>query len=169
MSESAPAGAMSDAVRWACALVLGGIGIFGVSLSLHSEDPRQSTHEGNAPAGLTRSLVSERVEYQTGQQEPSPTDAPIDAPTGKGAPVADAESPSAPTRDDAPGIQKLISINSASVAELELLPRIGPVMAQRIIEDRNANGPFRDIADLQRVRGIGPKTAEKLEPLISFE
>lgn len=158
---------MSDAVRWACALVLGGIGIFGVSLSLHSEDPRQSTHEGNAPAGLTRSLAAERVEYQTGQQEPNPTDAVTDAPIAKDASAA--ESPSTPTRDDAPGIQKLISINSASVAELELLPRIGPVMAQRIIEDRNANGPFRDIADLQRVRGIGPKTAEKLEPLIAFE
>lgn len=62
-----------------------------------------------------------------------------------------------------------IAVNSASAAELQLLPRIGPVLAQRIIDDRAANGPYRSLSDLQRVRGIGPKTAEQLEALVRFD
>jgi competence ComEA-like helix-hairpin-helix protein len=62
-----------------------------------------------------------------------------------------------------------ICINTASAAELELLPQIGPALATRIIEHRAAHGPFRTPADLDKVRGIGEKTLEKLVPLVSFE
>ncbi len=51
-----------------------------------------------------------------------------------------------------------ISINSASQRELEILPRIGPAMAKRIIAAR----PFMKIDDLLKVKGVGPKTFEKL-------
>ena len=61
---------------------------------------------------------------------------------------------------------KLINVNTAGRAELELLPRIGPTLAQRIIEEREANGQFRSADDLQRVRGIGEKTVENLRALI---
>lgn len=57
----------------------------------------------------------------------------------------------------------LIDINAASAAELEMLPGIGPTLAKRIIEERRANGVFERVADLQRVRGIGPRTVEKIE------
>ncbi|MFI4871083.1 MAG: ComEA family DNA-binding protein, partial [Phycisphaerales bacterium JB061] len=67
------------------------------------------------------------------------------------------------------GIQKLVNVNTASSAELQLLPGIGPVMAGRIIEDRTTNGLYRSPADLDRVKGIGPKTLEKLTPLIRFD
>ena len=48
-----------------------------------------------------------------------------------------------------------ISINSASAAELEGLPGVGPVLAERIVQWRTANGPFRSIDELGEVSGIG--------------
>jgi competence protein ComEA len=62
-----------------------------------------------------------------------------------------------------------IDVNRASVAELQLLPRIGPTLAARIVEERERSGAFRDLADLGRVRGIGPRTLERLAPLATAE
>jgi competence protein ComEA len=61
----------------------------------------------------------------------------------------------------------LVNINSASQDELETLPGIGPVTAQKIIEFRELNGPFIGIEDIQKVSGIGPATFEKLRDLIT--
>ena len=61
----------------------------------------------------------------------------------------------------------LVNINTAPAAALETLPRIGPAMAQRIIEYREANGPFASIQDIQNVPGVGPATFEGLKDLIS--
>ena len=60
-----------------------------------------------------------------------------------------------------------VNINLAMAAELETLPRIGPAMAQRIIEYREANGPFASIEDIQNVPGIGPATYAGLKDLIT--
>lgn len=57
---------------------------------------------------------------------------------------------------------KMIDLNTASAGELDLLPRIGPALAERIIADREENGAYETIEELERVRGIGPKTIEKL-------
>ena len=48
-----------------------------------------------------------------------------------------------------------ISINSASLSELQTLPGVGPVLAQRIVEFRDVNGPFGAVEDLLDVPGIG--------------
>jgi comEA protein len=53
-----------------------------------------------------------------------------------------------------------IDINTASASELERLDGIGPVLAQRIVEYRRANGPFRALEELMDVPGIGPKKLE---------
>lgn len=58
-----------------------------------------------------------------------------------------------------------IDLNRASAAELELLPRVGPRLAERIVEERERGGPFRSVGDLERVRGIGPRTVERIAPL----
>lgn len=55
-----------------------------------------------------------------------------------------------------------IDVNTATEAELTLLPGIGPALAGRIVEDRQQNGPFATLDDLQRVHGIGPRTVERL-------
>lgn len=63
----------------------------------------------------------------------------------------------------------LVNINTAMAAELETLPRIGPTTAERIMEYREANGPFETIEDIQNVPGIGPVTFDGLKDLITVE
>jgi len=70
-----------------------------------------------------------------------------------------------PTRTTRPDAIKRVDVNTADLAELDLLPGIGPALRQRIIDSRTADGPFESIDDLQRVSGIGPRTVEKLRPL----
>jgi len=60
-----------------------------------------------------------------------------------------------------------ININTASVEELDLLPGIGVTYAQRIVDYRNANGPFKSASELENVAGIGPKTFEKIKDWIT--
>jgi competence ComEA-like helix-hairpin-helix protein len=57
-----------------------------------------------------------------------------------------------------------IDVNQATRDELSLLPSIGPALADRIIDDRVAHGPFVSIDDLGRVRGIGPGTIASIAP-----
>ena len=56
-----------------------------------------------------------------------------------------------------------VNINRASVEELDALPGVGPATAQAIVDEREANGPFASVEDIQRVTGIGEKKFEKLE------
>jgi competence protein ComEA len=55
-----------------------------------------------------------------------------------------------------------ININTAAASDLELLPGIGPSLAQKIIEFRQENGPFETIEDLLDVSGIRPSKLEEI-------
>lgn len=72
------------------------------------------------------------------------------------------------TQADGAEISGKINLNMASVTELDSLPGIGPSYAQRIIEYRDANGGFKSIEEVQNVKGIGPKTFEKMQDLITI-
>lgn len=61
-----------------------------------------------------------------------------------------------------------ININTAGPEELQKITGVGPVISQRIIEYREANGFFREIEDLKEVKGIGEKTFEKMRDEISL-
>ncbi|MFE5671456.1 helix-hairpin-helix domain-containing protein [Agromyces sp. NPDC056523] len=61
-----------------------------------------------------------------------------------------------------------VSLNSADVAALDTLPRIGPALAQRIIDWREANGPFTDVSQLLEVTGIGDAVYSGLVDLVSL-
>ena len=62
-----------------------------------------------------------------------------------------------------------ININTATLEELDLLPGIGPALAERIIDYRETRGPFTAIEQIQNVAGIGPATFEDLQDLITIE
>jgi competence protein ComEA len=82
---------------------------------------------------------------------------------GEVSPVPSSSPPTSLTNNQV----NLININTATQVELETLPGIGAVIANRIIEYRLANGPFLTIDSIQEVDGIGPKTYEKIKDLIT--
>jgi competence protein ComEA len=61
---------------------------------------------------------------------------------------------------------RAIDLNLASQKDLETLPGIGPVLAQRIVDYRRAHGPYKKIDDLRKVSGIGRRKLEKLRPYV---
>ena len=60
-----------------------------------------------------------------------------------------------------------VNLNTASQAELETLPRVGPVLSQRIVEFRTQHGPFTTVEQLDDVSGVGPAMLEALLPLVT--
>ncbi len=73
------------------------------------------------------------------------------------------ESPSSPNPRS---VSEQVLINTASAPELERLPGIGPVLAQRIVEYREQNGPYQRLEDLLEVEGIGPSKLEGLQDYV---
>ena len=64
--------------------------------------------------------------------------------------------------------EKLISINSAGLEELCMLPGVGPAIAERIIAYRDENAGFKSLADIMNVKGIGKATYEKIKGYITL-
>jgi competence protein ComEA len=67
----------------------------------------------------------------------------------------------------APSPASPVDLNTATAQQLDALPGIGPATAAAIIADRQANGPFRSVDDLGRVRGIGDAKLEQLRGLVT--
>ncbi len=59
-----------------------------------------------------------------------------------------------------------VDINEAQWPELSQLPGVGETIAHRIVESRARDGRFADLEELRRVRGIGPKTLERMKPYL---
>lgn len=59
-----------------------------------------------------------------------------------------------------------VDLNQADVAELALLPGVGPQLAQRIVERRREQGPFRSVAELDAISGVGAVTLRRIEPWV---
>lgn len=103
---------------------------------------------------------------------PWPTQGPTATPTSTATPRLPTAT-LAPTVTSPPftatPVQALIDINTATAAELETLPGIGSTLAQRIVDYRDANGPFEAVEDIQNVEGIGSVTFEGIRDLITVD
>lgn len=130
--------------KWGAVIVLGGASIVGMAWSM-------TTRSTRAPAAP----VAPAVVVSDGEPE-------------QGAAGA-VESSGSPRPARTPTAAKKINVNTAPESELELLPRIGPALAARIVEYRTKNGPFRAVDDLVNVKGVGPLTLEKLRPLVTVD
>ena len=62
-----------------------------------------------------------------------------------------------------------VNLNRASADELQALPGVGPVLAQRMVEWRKAHGRYRTVDDLQEVKGIGKKRMEQLRSFVTVK
>jgi len=80
---------------------------------------------------------------------------------GRGAGGAAAPPPAAGSSPSAP-----LDLNTATAEQLDALPGIGPVTAQKILDYRQAHGPFRSVAELEAVPGIGPGRLAQLKGLV---
>ena len=61
-----------------------------------------------------------------------------------------------------------VNLNTAGVEELDGLPKVGPVLAQRIVDWRKEHGPFKAVEELDAIDGVGPKMLEALLPLVTI-
>jgi comEA protein len=158
----------SGAAKWAAVFCLGGFSAMGVAWSLwgggaHAVEVRERAIPVVAPAppAPTAMVLPAAPDVSAPAAQPQAGEFPP-------APVAQEATLAAP-RAETQSLTRTININTASAAELELLPGIGPAMAARIIEHRTSIGRFRTVDELDDVRGIGPKTLAKLRPLVRVE
>jgi competence protein ComEA len=120
--------------------------------------PQASAPTSSAP------VAPQRRPAPVGPTEPvtvPPSDSPIATTPSQSNPNS---SQAAPSNDNPAGLAWL---NSASTDQLQELPGIGPSLAARIVEYREANGPFQAIDDLTNVTGIGPKRQEKIRTYLN--
>lgn len=92
----------------------------------------------------------------------------ISLPAGELSATSSAPAKSTGIAKTAPKSAGLVDINKATAEELEQLPDIGPSRAQEIVRDREVNGPFSSLKDLERVHGLGPKSLERLGPYLTM-
>ena len=121
----------------------------------------QSVEELRRVSGIgpkTLERIQPWVYVRAGDEEEEPGAAAMNVPPPRPA--------SRPVSKKETALGQPIDINRAGAEELQKLPGIGPVLAQRILAER-AKQPFKSVNELDRVPGIGPKTMEKLRPLVT--
>ncbi|MGE5124104.1 MAG: helix-hairpin-helix domain-containing protein [Acidobacteriaceae bacterium] len=139
--------------------VSGGVrqpGLYELPPGSRVDDAIQAAGGYSSEADITSTNLAQFL--QDGEQIDIPEKIPYLTPTPQ---------PESQTRiiSTAPG---LVNINTATLEQLDTLPEIGPKTAQKIIDYRDAHGPFATIEEIQDVSGIGPVTFDKIKDLITI-
>ncbi|MDD6877972.1 MAG: helix-hairpin-helix domain-containing protein [Clostridiaceae bacterium] len=132
--------------------------------TLTAASTASSVSSSAAPSAVPSSAVTSETAPTRDTQTPETTAVPETTEVSGTAVSSSAVSTAASVTAAASG---KVNINTATAAELDTLPGIGPVKAQSIIAYREANGSFSSIEDLILVDGIGEKTMAELRPLIT--
>lgn len=165
----------SGPAKWAAVFVLGAVSIAGMGWSIFGREPRPSTGRDaasffSAPAPTPSPAPAAPLPSKPLDDTPPLTpDTTAAAPAQR--PAERSATPTVPSSKLPPaaGASRLINLNTATAAELELLPGIGPALAARIVEDRTKNGPYKRVDDIDRVKGIGPRLLEKIRPMAKVD
>jgi len=128
-----------------------------------AESPTPSSRQAAQPnADLDALNLAEPL--QDGQKIHVPRKGEVSAPTVASVPPS--RTPRGTPQAAAATPQFPINLNTATAEQLEAIPGIGPVLAQRIIEYRQTHGRFQSVDELLEVRGIGPKRLENMRPYV---
>lgn len=128
-------------------------GVYGLPAGSRVNDALQKA--GGATGKADLSLINRAAALTDGQQVLVPEK--VSATSAAAAPSGSAATAAAA----AP-----IHLNSATAEQLDELPGVGPATAERIIEYRNTNGPFKTVDELDSVSGIGPAKLAELRALV---
>jgi competence protein ComEA len=139
-------------------------GVVSLSASARVIDAIRAAGGATARADLARLNLAAKLADGTriavpviGQPPP-----PLEPAAVSGSNAAGGGDPNTAAGSDSP-----INVNTATAQELEVLPGIGPTLAAAIVQERDRNGAFRSIDDLNRVPGIGPGRLAQLHDLVS--
>jgi DNA uptake protein ComE-like DNA-binding protein len=162
-------------------LFLAGVIVLGASVRVvraarHDRRPDAATRQAlsrqlaavDSASDATARSSGTRATKGTGTRKrrgPSAARVTLDSSSASHRGARDRASP--PGRDSSP-LTQLVDLDVASEEEIEKLPRIGPVLARRIVDDRAANGSFGSLDGLERVRGVGPALAASLGSRVTF-
>jgi len=152
------------ALAFLTALALGAVGVRAVGVRRFDAEVRAATGAQRPDSSITaRALTAQLAAVDSARRAPKRR-------KSRKTDTASSPSPRGPklSRSDVPTPPARVDLNTASAAELERLPRVGPALARRIVEWRERHGPFRGPDDLRHVRGIGPATVRLLKPMVTF-
>jgi competence protein ComEA len=153
------------AMAFVLAVALVGAGVRWVGVQRFESDLMRQVDRAAPATGAARALAAQLAAIDSLRAVPRKSRTRPKSPSAKSASTTTATAK--PPRQ-ATGPPERIDVNTATAADLERLPRVGPALAQRIIEYRQRHGPFQTSEDLRHVRGIGPSTVRLLEPLVTF-
>ena len=167
-------------LRWGAAGFLGGAAVVGLAWSIATRSdapPLPIPRMGDAPA-TPIVVAGPRASAPPApsvdlREEPAPAALTESASATAASPAAPSvqalpgEPPASQPDPAPPPPRGLLDLNTATIEELELLPGIGPALAQRTVDDRTRRGKFLSVRDLDRVPGIGEKIIERLRPYVT--